>query len=395
MSKDIRQKLYLDIEKHRGRPLLVYVTSKRQGVQAAMATDALPYIIEQLDQLPPESTEVDFLISSYGGDPMVAWRMMSLVRQRVKNVFVLIPQSAYSAATLFALGANEIFMHPNGHLGPVDMQIVAQTENGVTQFSTEDVSAFLEFVRDSLKLTDQEHIRVLFESICKEVSSLGIGFVVRSSKLAVDLGERLLALHMDNDDRGAKLRSMIENMSKNFQSHSYPVTRNEAREAGLPVNDDPDKTLEDLMWKVWLDIEEELKERKPFSIMFEIFNSAEGKKLLAPVPLADAPTPASTPAPTPVPPPASPPLPAVPAPETVPQAPSSPTPPAPALTSANPPADTANSVHPIEFEYKSALIESARLAHSCVTRGKILATRKPDLLIDYNQINTFKGWETT
>jgi hypothetical protein len=38
-----------------------------------MSTDALPQIIEQIDVLPEGSKALDFLIVSYGGDPMVAW----------------------------------------------------------------------------------------------------------------------------------------------------------------------------------------------------------------------------------------------------------------------------------------------------------------------------------
>jgi ClpP class serine protease len=43
---------------------------------------------------------------------------MSLLREKVKDVAILIPQAAFSAATLMALGADEIVMHPCGNLGP-------------------------------------------------------------------------------------------------------------------------------------------------------------------------------------------------------------------------------------------------------------------------------------
>jgi hypothetical protein len=250
-----------------------------------MSTDAIPSIIEQIDALPHDSKAVDFLIASYGGDPMVAWRIMTLIRQRVEKVDVMIPQSAYSAATLVAFGGDEIIMHPNGHLGPVDMQITMPggTGQAAKTFSTEDISAFLDFVRDSLKITDQEHVRALFELTCKEVSSLGIGLTARSSRLAVDLGERLLAFHMKTDDAISQPRAIAENMSRKFQSHAYPVNRTEALEIGLPVNKDRDKSLEKLMWDVWLDIESELKERTPFDIVIELLNSAEASKLLTPV----------------------------------------------------------------------------------------------------------------
>ena len=103
----------------------------------------------------------------------------------------------------------------------------------------------------------------MFELTCKEVGSLVIGFSARSSKLAVDLGERLLALHMTDDESRSKLRSIVENMSRKFQSHAYPVNRKEALEIGLPVNKDRDDTLEKAMWEVWLNLEQDLKENTP------------------------------------------------------------------------------------------------------------------------------------
>jgi ClpP class serine protease len=121
-----RMEIYTKIEAHRKHPIIAYITSKRQGIYASMANDALPSLIDQLDTLPEGTTALDFLIVSLGGDPMVAWRIMSLLRERVGKdglVNVLVPQSAFSAATLLALGADEIVMHPNGHLGPVDMQV--------------------------------------------------------------------------------------------------------------------------------------------------------------------------------------------------------------------------------------------------------------------------------
>jgi hypothetical protein len=278
-------------------------------------------------------------------------------------VAVLVPQSAYSAATLVALGANEIVMHPNGHLGPVDMQITTTGDSGKPKsFSTEDITAFLDFVRDTLKITDQEHIRMLFEITCKEVGSLGIGFTARSSKLAIDLGERLLALHMKDDESRSKLRSIVENMSRKFQSHSYTVNRTEALEIGLPVNKNRDKVLERLMWDLWIKIEMGLKENAPFEPLFELLNSAEGAKLLAPVPLINLPMAAAASAHF----------------QTT-------------INDVN--ANATVTVNPVDFEHINAIVESSRLASAHVSKGKILATRNPDLMIRYNMVQTSRAWE--
>ena len=103
------------------------------------------------------------------------------------------------------------------------MQITTVREGERSSFSTEDISAFLAFVRDELAITDQRHLRRLFESTCKEVGTIGLGFMRRSSKLAVALGERLLGMHLD-DPAGVKVKSIVEKLSRQFHSHSYPVS---------------------------------------------------------------------------------------------------------------------------------------------------------------------------
>jgi hypothetical protein len=373
MPIDKRRELYQKIEGHRTRPLIVYVTSKRDGLDASMATDALPYLMDQLDRLPAEATSIDFMIASLGGDPMVAWRIMSLIRQRVDKVYVLVPQSAYSAATLVALGADEIVMHPNSHLGPVDMQITTTgTEGKRRKFSTEDIGAFLDFVKDRLGINDQRHLRRLFEITCREVGSLGVGFTSRSSKLAVSLGERLLSFHMNDDGPAApkakpgegkidlKRKSVVESLSRHFHSHAYPVSRKEAIEINLPIAE-RDPTLEYLMWQAWLDLEEELKERKPFSPIIELLNSNQAAKLLSPVPQLDVPGNV----------------------------------PSPMVQADLDAVSKAPTVDPVSFEHVDALMESSRLAHRGVTKGKILASRLPDLNLQYNMFVSFRGWEDT
>ena len=359
MPRDARIKLYKEIETHRKRPLVAYYTSKRPGIPPAnMVADAVPYIVEQLDALGAVNKELDIMIVSLGGDPMVAWRIMSLVRQRESKVSVLVPEGAWSAATLLALGGEEIIMHPNGNLGPIDMQITMVNDHGQPkQFSTEEISAFLEFIRDDLKITEQEHIRALFEVICREVSSLGIGFTARSSKLAIDLSKRLLGFHITEEQ---KINLILEKFKK-FQSHAYPINRSEAKEIGLPIAAS-DPVLEKLMWEVWLDAEAELLERKPFSALSEFLGSAEGGKLLSGIPQLILPI-------------------------NVVGGPSYQTTLQDALALAK------ETVNPVDFELKTAIVESARFGHIFTAKGKILACRGTDLSFPWNAVTTSRTWD--
>lgn len=187
-----------------------------------------------------------------------------------------------------------------------------------------------------------------------------MGFVTRSSKLAVALAKQLLALHQPDD--GAKNEALVASLSRKFHSHSYPVSRREADDIGLPINKDRDPTLEALMWEAWLDLEAELQERKPFGPILEVFsNAAAAAELLKPVPQLDLPPNASGPN--------------------------------------NFQADLAlvnaevHPVPPVDFQQLIALMESPRLATRSVKRGKILACRLPDLNIQFNSIVSFRGWE--
>src|SRR5579885_1568863 len=109
-----RRERYKAIEDARGRPLIVYATSTRLVVLAPqmvnvagmMGGDAVREFIDQMDTL-TDSKQVDILVHSTGGDPLAAWKLMSMLRERFQKISILVPFMAFSAATLFALGADE------------------------------------------------------------------------------------------------------------------------------------------------------------------------------------------------------------------------------------------------------------------------------------------------
>ena len=114
-----RRGRYEAIEDYRRRPLIVYATSTRPGVPSQMAGDSVREFIDQIDAL-SDADKVDVLVHSTGGDALAAWKLMSILRERFDNVAVLVPFMAFSAATLFALGADEMVMRPHAWLGPID-----------------------------------------------------------------------------------------------------------------------------------------------------------------------------------------------------------------------------------------------------------------------------------
>ena len=255
MCYSSRKLLYEELVKIRKRPLIVYVTSIRPGCSAQMAQDALPMIIKQIHKIDDKYDSVDFLIISNGGDPIVSWRIISLLREKFKNVSVLIPYTAYSAATLLALGADEIIMHPYGNLGPLDPQLNFFDINGKPKtISYEDITKYVEFVKD-IGITDQDLIQKSFEKLTAEIPPTTIGFAKRSSQLGLTMGQKLLATHMDDEN---KRKVISETLNTKFYHHGYPLARNEAKEIGLPIAKS-NKKIEEIMWKIYEDFMEEMQ----------------------------------------------------------------------------------------------------------------------------------------
>ncbi len=273
--------LYADLEKVRGNPLIVYVTSARQGMPGLMGADAIPEFLDQLEAVPVDKKAVDLLVVSNGGDPVVAWRLITLLRERVGKVSVLVPQAAYSAATLLALGADEIVMHPNGNLGPVDPQIlVKRSPDGEFQrFGFEEMASFLQYAKEKVGITDQKYLHAIFDLVSKEVGPVNVGVGARASLLSLSLGEKLLRLHMTGEADVQTAHNLAESLNKAFYHHGYPLGRKEAIGIGLRIAD-RNEQVERLMWKIWLDVEMELQVRRPFSPLFVLMRSGPAKAKL-------------------------------------------------------------------------------------------------------------------
>ena len=359
-----RIKFYAELEKLRNRPLIVYVTSARSGMGGLMGADAIPEFLDQLELLPSDAKAVDLLVVSNGGDPIVAWRVITLLRERVEQVFVLVPQAAYSAATLLAMGADEIVMHPNGNLGPVDPQILVKRagEAEPHRFGFEEMTSFLQFAKDKVGITDQRYLHAIFDLLSKEVGPVHVGVGARASLLSVSLGEKLLRLHMKGEGDVQRVHNLAEALNTAFYHHGYTLGRKEAIQIGMKIAP-PNQEVERLMWSIWLDLEMELQVRKPFAPLFVLMKSSSAKtKLIEKVQQAKYP-------------PGGPPLQAI------------------SQLGMNKLFDDDKGVESVGFEAIHAVMESTRTASRFITKGSVIGARTPDLVIRVNIVPESSQWE--
>ncbi len=98
-----------------------------------------------------------------------------LLREFSNKFCVLIPYRAYSAASLIALGADEIVMHPFGELGPIDPSVSndfnpKNQQNQTISISVEDVKAYINFIlKKTVGITHEDELVKTIEVLCTQV----------------------------------------------------------------------------------------------------------------------------------------------------------------------------------------------------------------------------------
>ena len=275
MTKEERINLIKELEKARGNTFIItYVTSTRSGFEVPMAMDSIRFFYDHLANVAdPKATTIDLFIHSNGGDGTVPWRLVNLIRERCKTFNLLVPNHAVSAATLTALGADTVVMHPMGVLGPTDPMVSnefnpkdpdTKRQLGI---SVEDVSAYIDLLKDDVGIRHEDELVLAFNHLADKVHPLALGNVKRSRSQSQHLASKLLGLHMDPKVYAHKIDEIVERLTSKSFYHGHPINRREVQsELGLNV-EFPNKDVEDIMWKLYLEYEKEMLLNKKFNFI--------------------------------------------------------------------------------------------------------------------------------
>jgi hypothetical protein len=278
MARAERQALIQKLQAVRdGRLLIAYVTSTRPGHEIQMADDVLRLLYEHLAAGRDAAKKgVDLFIHSNGGSGTVPWRIVSLIREYTGNLAVLVPHHAFSAATLTALGADEIVMHRMGCLGPIDPS-VANIFNPVhphnpsmpAPISVEDVTAYFKLVKDEVGITHEDELVQALGALTEKIHPLALGNVQRSHNQSRMMARKLLKKHMAADHEH-EMEQIIDNLKSNLFFHGHPISRREANDDLKLKIKEPPPPVEALMWDLYLEYEDALNLRQPFSPLHEL-----------------------------------------------------------------------------------------------------------------------------
>ena len=164
-----KQEFIKQIEESRSSRVIAYLTSDRQGpVNARVAMDIIPFVSEQLRKIGKQN-KIDLLLYSAGGDTMVPWRLVSMIREYCDQFSVLLPYKAHSAATMIALGADEIIMSDLSEISPIDPSTAnifnptdPQNSQNKIPISVEDVIAYFDLAKNKFDIKSDEDLTKVF-----------------------------------------------------------------------------------------------------------------------------------------------------------------------------------------------------------------------------------------
>ncbi len=227
---DETQAIIAKIEKQIGSKLLVYWTSDRGSV----CDNDVIALYEIFKHIGP-GEDISLFIKSNGGDVEASLRLVNLMREYNKCIHALVPLESASAATMIALGADDIQMGPLAHLTAIDSSLVHdmspidERNNRRVSVSQDELARIVSLWNANSK----EHHSNPYTDIFQYIHPLVVGAIDRSSSLSIKICKEILSFHIKDEaecDRISKL------LNSDYPSHSYPITAREAKRLGLNVS---------------------------------------------------------------------------------------------------------------------------------------------------------------
>ncbi len=171
-------------------------------------------------QLTDNDVPIDLILHTPGGLVLAAEQIAHALKNHPAKVTVFVPHYAMSGGTLIALSADEILMDENAVLGPVDPQLGQQPAASLLKVI--EKKPISEIDDDTIVLADMAEKAI--RQVKATVSSL--------------LCERMGA---------EQAEQLATTLSTGVWTHDYPITIEQARELGLPVQTNMPKEVYKLM----------------------------------------------------------------------------------------------------------------------------------------------------
>lgn len=233
-----------------GRDTILYSTDWLGGgnPQSSIVLEDMQGLMEVSKGL--KGPELDVILHSPGGSAEATASLVRYLRKKFTHIRVFVPVAAMSAATMWALSANEIVMGKHSQLGPIDPQLISP-QGWVTP-----ARAVLEqFERAKRECAADPSVVGAWYPILQQYGTGLLDQCEKAEQLARRLVGEWLAAYMFEgmDDAVEKAKTVADYFADygTHQSHNLGIDREQARDQGLRVTDlEEDDELQDAVLSV-------------------------------------------------------------------------------------------------------------------------------------------------
>jgi hypothetical protein len=221
-----------------------------------------------------KTEKIDLLLHSYGGSVDIPYKIVNLIREFCDHFSVIIPFVAKSAATMIAIGSDEIIMGPTSELGPSD-PLVKHPKYEEMWVPVQSIRLCIEFMEEKIaQSSNPEMTTSLLYPISDKLDPWIIGDYEKSIKASYQYAETLLEKNMFKNNK-EKAKTVTRIMTEKYFSHGYCINRKEAKEElGLNVVQ-ADGAMWDIIWALYLAYDDYMQ-NKDYSFIMEITDDIKG-----------------------------------------------------------------------------------------------------------------------
>ena len=253
----LRRKYLTQLYQKTGRNVILYASAWTQTGKnidpglLSITEEDLQGLMEVVHGL--KGDKLDLIIHSPGGSPTATEALVTYLRSKFKDIRVIIPHAAMSAATMLACSANSIVMGKHSFIGPIDPQMILQTKLGATSVPAQAIIDQFRLAQKECKVPGQLNS---WFPILEQYGPALITQCDNAIKLSEELVSEWLSKYMfaNKQDSKKRARSLAKYLSnhRGFKTHSRHIDRDEAKKRGLVIeNLEEDQEFQDLILSIY------------------------------------------------------------------------------------------------------------------------------------------------
>jgi hypothetical protein len=245
----VRRGYLVDLNQYTHRNTILYYSNwlRGGGPMASIDLGDMQGIMEVCRGL--DGPSLDVLLHSPGGSAEAAASIVRYLRQKFTDIRVFVPLAAMSAATMWALSADEIVMGRQSQLGPIDPQVISSRGAAPARAITE------QFARAKAEIAANPAALGAWAPILQQYGPALLEQCEKAEMLARSLVAEWLQTYMFSayPDAAAKAAVVSQFFAdyERHHSHNLGISRAEAVAQGVNVaNLEDDQELQDKVLSV-------------------------------------------------------------------------------------------------------------------------------------------------